>query len=177
MRFYSFTNALYMSPLQLGLQTAHCVAEMSQNEKFENVEMFNEWANYHKTIIIYDGGNHRALEEIFDFINTPNNPFPIAMFREDEESLNNAVTSVGIVLPEEVYESARFLRNKNFITRLQHVDGITCEFVTISSDIGAMDNLKPEEVDMLYKCSAYLTKFNNPWIIELMKLMNSCRLA
>lgn len=108
MRFYSFVNGLYMSPLQHGLQTAHCIAEMSQLKD----SVFDEWASNHKTIVILNAINVAGLLELEKTFATMDIPYPVASFREDEASLNGAITSVGVVLPEEIYESARLVRQK-----------------------------------------------------------------
>ena len=97
-----------MSQLQLGLQTAHCVAEMSMQKH----EMFEIWAKMHKTIVILNGGNCESLKNLRDYLNHPMNLFPHASFEEDEASLNGAITSVGIILPEGIYEAARLVRNR-----------------------------------------------------------------
>lgn len=113
MRFYSFTNANYMSQIQLGIQTAHCIADMSQKYKnceknsssYRREQMFDEWAELHKTIIILNGGNCEDLENLVDFVDNPENPYPTDWFYEDRASLNNAITCVGIILPDFFYET------------------------------------------------------------------------
>ena len=113
MRFYSFTNANYMSQLQLGLQTAHVVAEVAVNSyKFKNSGMFGMWARDHKTITILNGGNCAGLLEIKEFFEQSANPYVWASFNEDQESLNGAITAVGIVVPAEIYETAKLVRSR-----------------------------------------------------------------
>ena len=97
-----------MSQLQLGLQTAHCVAEMALQKN----EMFEIWAKMHKTIVILNGGNCESLKNLREYLIHPMNLFPYASFEEDEASLNGAITSVGIILPEGIYEAARLVRNR-----------------------------------------------------------------
>jgi hypothetical protein len=63
MRLYSFVN-YYLSPLQHGLQTAHCVSEMAMTMTMED-QLFAIWADDHKTIIICNGGNSKMLEELY----------------------------------------------------------------------------------------------------------------
>lgn len=43
-----------ISPIQQGIQFGHAVVEYGQ--KFKNDEIYNEWANSHKTFIILNGG-------------------------------------------------------------------------------------------------------------------------
>lgn len=94
MRFYSFTNS-YLSSIQQGIQTAHLIAEMSLKGDAD----FVAWATRHKTIVVLNGGNSRKIAEAFLFLMAYGNDFPTAIFKEDEESLNDAITAAGIVLP------------------------------------------------------------------------------
>ena len=111
MRLYSFVN-YYLSPLQHGLQTAHCVSEMSRLYKVntQQVATYIEWAEKHKTIIICNGGNVEMLEDLhLRLVDLAENfDLPVVKFYEDEQSLNNALTSVAIILPEWVYDAKFF---------------------------------------------------------------------
>lgn len=111
LRFYCMTNALYMRPIQLGIQTAHAVGEMSY--RHAGNKFFDSWVKDHKTIIVLDGGNHGALETLFPSLMIAvsvvrvhlSNRLPVVKFNEDSASLNCATTAVGIVLPEEVWST------------------------------------------------------------------------
>lgn len=94
MRLYSFTN-YYLSSIQQGIQTAHMVAEMS----LKNDPDFISWAQRHKTIIVLNGGNSRDIAETYLFLINRGNEFSISMFKEDKDSLDDAMTCTGIVLP------------------------------------------------------------------------------
>ncbi len=64
MKLYSFVNR-YLIPIQKGIQTAHMVSEMFQEN--ENNKLLLDWAQNHKTIIMLDGGlcdNMRRLKEM-----------------------------------------------------------------------------------------------------------------
>jgi hypothetical protein len=98
MRLYAFTN-MYLSSLQIGLQTAHLVSELSQL----NHPLYQDWASNHKTIIILNGGNQQSLHEIHTFLSDYSEEYPVAKFHEDEVSLNNALTCTGIIIPEDIY--------------------------------------------------------------------------
>lgn len=110
MRLYSFVN-YYLSPLQHGLQTAHCVSEMMVDPSISTSlikhTMFDDWARNHKTIIICNGGNSLQLQELYEKLVTlcDHFKFPVVKFHEDEQSLNCALTSVAVVLPERVYNT------------------------------------------------------------------------
>lgn len=133
MRFYGFGN-YYLSSLQQGLQAGHTIAELfvdfgrygnQSANKFanqqENVhhlirgQMVFDWAKNHKTMVLLNGGNSKDLAELFEFFASPENKFPFAKFNEDEQSLCNALTYVGIILPERIYDSAAAIRRGNYI--------------------------------------------------------------
>lgn len=165
MRFYSFTNANYMSQLQLGLQTAHCVAEMSYRHP-EHTSMYSIWAEHHKTMVILNGGNCADLEDLYNFLNDLDNPYPFAKFHEDKASLNEAITCVGIVLPEEVYETAALIRNRV----------LYCPRESTSSNY-IYDATGDFDKDLVtgQRCRFYNEA--SPWTAELIDLLNQCRLA
>jgi hypothetical protein len=111
MRFYAFCN-YYLSSLQQGLQAAHVLTEMSMKARLKGGQywqQYDNWASDHKTIILLNGGNDKDLRELLTFFNTPN-PYLYASFCEDQQSLNGAMTCVGIILPENIYESSAALR-------------------------------------------------------------------
>lgn len=119
MRAYFFVNANWLRPVQHGIQAKHCGDEIALkvlpgmlpgSADAEMFRMWHEWAQNHKTVIVLDGGAHGDLVEIAEFFRRKDNPYPSASFCEDEYSLNGAMTSVGIVLPEELYERARMVR-------------------------------------------------------------------
>lgn len=113
-RLYSFTN-FYLSSLQKGLQTAHLVEELNLKYNLTghiawrslhgNVKLaynvLHEWGKYHKTIIILNGGNSANLQLIYNKLAELNNSLslPFTKFNEDEQSLNGALTCVGLVVP------------------------------------------------------------------------------
>lgn len=121
MRYYGFTN-FYLSSIQQGIQNAHCVADMFVKYCVNNTKLFDlmDWAQKHKTMVLLNGGNQASILELATFFDSPDNPFPWAPFNEDFESLNNCVTTVGIVLPERIYETASLIRSrKAFILRME----------------------------------------------------------
>lgn len=109
MRFYGFGN-VYLSSLQQGLQAAHVIADMfgkyaTNGDEFDfGLKMMMCWTDDHKTIILLNGGNSEDLEQLVAFFDSSDNKFPHDCFFEDEASLNEALTSVGIVLPARIYE-------------------------------------------------------------------------
>jgi hypothetical protein len=106
-RLYCLTN-MYLSSIQKGIQTAHVVGELAK--KFGPLNTFQDWAEFDKTIIVLNGGNSHSLA-LFGDILWNQDEFLCAEFCEDLQSLNGALTAVGVVLPEEVYSGKS--RNKN----------------------------------------------------------------
>lgn len=116
MRLYSFTN-YYLSSIQGGIQTAHVVHELflkypdhGQVERLAADDMLGLWASNHKTIVVLNGGNSADLEAIAMLFDEDHNPYPWESFCEDEASLNQASTCVGIVVPDLIYETAELVR-------------------------------------------------------------------
>lgn len=111
MRLYSFTN-FYLSSIQHGIQTAHCVSELfsKYTENNKQKDMLFEWSNNHKTIYCLNGGNNEKLLKLYEFFDDINNPYPFVKFHEDEKSLNQTLTAVSIVLPEKIYLTAEIER-------------------------------------------------------------------
>lgn len=111
MRAISLTNS-WLSGIQKGLQTGHSLVELSQLVKNYNSDhpqnLFDTWANDHKTLIVLDGGSHQDLWEFYDFLFMNRHEFDenliFAHFAEDEESLNGAMTAVVMVLSDK-YEA------------------------------------------------------------------------
>lgn len=103
-RLYSLTN-MYLSSLQKGLQTAHLVADLSLDSHMDSQvnKIFTEWAVRDRTIIILNGGNSLNLERWEQFLKDFNRRWPWVAFREDQQSLNGAITTVGLIIPDSVY--------------------------------------------------------------------------
>ena len=160
MRFYSFVNATYMSQLQLGIQTAHCVAEMMLHRNENSV---TQWADEHKTIIVLNGGNVEGLTGIEDFFSERANPYPFVSFYEDKASLNDAITCVGVVLPEDIYETAKLVRNRVIYQERGEID--------YRYRIGSLEeNARRAELCQLYN-------HMDSWHYDLITLLNSCKMA
>lgn len=155
MRFYAFGN-FYLSSIQQGIQAAHVVAEMFckypvdyECIKFDDL---NKWAHEHKTMILLNGGAHLELKELLDFFHKDENPYPFDYFIEPE-TLNDTITSAGIVLPEKIYEGAVKLRGKLTDRELKEYENENALY--LGED-----------------CVGY-----SDWEKELMERLNKCRLA
>ena len=123
MRAYYFTN-MYLSPIQKGIQTAHCTAEFFMQTKSNAPEYspLIEWADKYKTMIVLDGGNNKELIDLYVGLRViqQSYPLPLAIFKEDEQSLNNATTCVGIIVNDKVYNAVSSVRDKILDVRELH---------------------------------------------------------
>lgn len=109
LRAYFFGN-MYISPIQQGIQAAHVVTKLFTSYSEDGVagEMLHDWGRNGVTKILLNGGYQSNLEDIhstFEFI-APKLGLPYMKFHEEEAALNGALTSVGIVVPEEIYSKS-----------------------------------------------------------------------
>lgn len=119
MRAYFFGN-MYLSSIQQGIQAAHVVAEMfvryNDPERPLSVSaqqaaaILNTWARDHKTMVLLNAGYGQEIHNLIDFFNDPPNPFPWSAFNEGDDALDGALTCIGIILPEEIYNASKALR-------------------------------------------------------------------
>lgn len=157
MRAYFFCN-YYLSSIQQGIQSAHCVADMFVKYSYQighqHIQL-TDWATNHKTMVLLNGGNQKELLELYDFLNNPGNTLPFHIFKEDEQSVNGCATCVGIVLPPSVYEAAAKVRSRDITIEQLRAFG----YVRLDSN---------EEL-----CEYYYSD----WSIELIERLNMYGLA
>jgi len=123
LRLYTFLN-YYLSSIQQGIQSAHILGEIynEANSKRTTIDSFEgegivqelrynerdlmvfDWAENHKTMVVCNGGNNQNLRDLISFFKIVDNPYPWAAFYEDADSLDRALTGVGIILPESIYD-------------------------------------------------------------------------
>ena len=112
LRAYFFNN-MYLQAIHAGIQAQHCTAEMFVKYPYDTCtpdqDILYDWADYHKTTIILNGGYASNLERIISILNNPNNPYPWGYFCESQEALKGCLTSVGIILPRKVFEGAKYM--------------------------------------------------------------------
>lgn len=108
LRLYTFVN-FYLSSIQQGIQSAHIAHELFvkyKNNK-NQIEKIYEWATDHKTMIVLNGGPNQSIIEINNLFNDIVSDLlfitPFTSFYEDDPSLGGIMTSVGIILPEEIF--------------------------------------------------------------------------
>jgi hypothetical protein len=113
MRLYSFTN-FYLSSIQQGIQPAHCISDLFVKYADESAEraVLLDWATNHKTMICLNGGNAAGIREIYANLTALGGAIqlPFVKFHEDAQSLDGALTSCAIVIPQPIYDAAATLR-------------------------------------------------------------------
>ena len=113
MRRYFFNVQPYVLGIQTGIQAGHAAEETWANavERYlaseseqdrDRLEHLLKFAREHKTWVILNGGDHNALVDLYEFFCHIDNPYEFAKFHEP--GLNNALTSISILLPEKMYD-------------------------------------------------------------------------
>ena len=116
MRAYFWGN-MYLSSIQQGIQSLHCVSEMfckypSAERGFDtdmHSDLYN-WASDYKTVVVLNAGEMSSLTKVKFMMDCDENPYAWAEWHESMEAVNGALTSVGIILPEKVYKGAREIK-------------------------------------------------------------------
>jgi len=115
MRAYFFGN-MYLSSIQQGIQAAHATHELFTKWNQPSVAQANllEWAENHKTMILLNGGYSETIQDLVTFLAQQGDhtvEYPWAPFYEEKASLNGALTTVGVILPEKIYLTAAAIRH------------------------------------------------------------------
>lgn len=120
MRAYFFGN-MYLSSIQNGIQSAHVVGELvvkyrptPQRIAVAQWKILIEWMDKHKTMVLLNAGYGEELHSLHKFFNETDNPYPWAPFHESKEALDGAFTSIGIVLPERIYNTSKVCREEGW---------------------------------------------------------------
>jgi len=119
MRLYSITN-MYTAGIHAGIQTQHSTAElfvkypMTNSATSDKACVIFDWAKYHKTTIVLTGGMHDNLVTLLENMevwakHNPDVYLPFAPFYEP--GINNALTSISIIMPEDAIEYMGLIRS------------------------------------------------------------------
>jgi hypothetical protein len=166
LRCYTFTNWMLRS-IQQGIQSGHASMELVNKYMVEqgwqngHAETLGDWIKNHKTIICLNGGNADGIREIKQFFDNECNPFPYAGFCEDQQSLDGSLTSVAVILPAKIFDTAQFLRMREL------PPGVSYTF----------DRLLDEHRYAIDDDDGMRVHTFTPWEHELMVRLNRYRLA
>lgn len=119
MRLYTFTN-FYLSSIQQGIQPGHCAVDMAVKYCKLNTTAaltFWDWAKNHRTMICLNGGNAAGIRDTWNQLVRLGEQLdlPVEAFNEDYDSLDNAMTCCGIVVPSSIYDMAADLRSGQLV--------------------------------------------------------------
>lgn len=122
-------------------------------------EMLYDWGKNHKTMIVLNGGYLADMQEALEFFKHPQNPYAFTEFYEGEDVLGGIMTNIAIVLPEKIYKTSKFIRNR-----------------MVGESLVINNTLAPETFS---KVSQILNSFGDftPFEIQLTSYMNNFRLA
>ena len=108
-RLYTFTAHHYLSPLQCGIQTAHVVSELANLNRIANDQqrqLFELWEVLDQPIIVCGAGNHEGVitcwANMVQYARDLN--LPLALFKEDERSMNGMATACGVIVPQKYWD-------------------------------------------------------------------------
>lgn len=148
LRAYFFGN-MYLSPIQQGIQAAHVVTKLFA--RFPTLQYgpafftLHAWANEGVTKILLNGGYQSNLAVIYDVLETlcPALELPFAKFHEEQDALNGALTSVGVIVPEEVYN--HYASVDDATLRLDPLFGADSNAIIASMDTLVLDGVFTKE--------------------------------
>ena len=100
-RMYSLVLC-QLNAIQKGVQTTHGVVEYAN--KYASDEVYRQWAETDKTLIILDGGVKKDMESIFDSLTELGVKF--AKFQEPD--LNYLTTSITFLADERVWNREQY---------------------------------------------------------------------
>jgi hypothetical protein len=116
-RMYGLTN-YQLTGIQKGIQFLHGVVEYSQMVNRvggEVLDIYNDWANSHKTVILLNGGttNHRSGDDGLPFGSLNNHVLTLDENRIDfatfnEPDLGDQLTSVVFIVDERVFNKRKY---------------------------------------------------------------------
>lgn len=160
MRCYHLCN-FYLSSIQQGIQSAHSQMELFVKYEIDSLQKTSlvEWAKFHKTMIVLNGGMLSDMVKSLEFLNTDENIYPWAPFNESEEALGGILTNIAIVLPEKIYLTAEWIRKK-----------------IVSESLDTNKQLSIDDFDYIESKMAEFGPFSD-YEIELCKFMNTFGLA
>lgn len=124
MRAYFFGN-MYLSSIQQGIQAKHVGDEMDLKyfpmptevgeccfHATQQTVTLADWKKNHKTVVLLNAGYSSTIRDIQAFMMDNDNHYPWAVFHEGDDALDGALTGLGIILPEKIYEAARLVRQR-----------------------------------------------------------------
>ena len=162
LRMYGLVNYQLMG-IQKGIQFLHGVVEYGQ--KYKDTELYNEWANDHKTVILLNGGttNKKTTVSRHELWENEDDGLPLGSLNQHaltldksgidfaifhEPDLGDQLTAVVFIVDERVFNRKDYPNFKDWL-----------EEKIISSPVG--DLSKDENLIKHYNKNSYLEKLIN----------------
>jgi len=129
-----------------------------------NSELVYDWAENWMTMICLNGGDWNGVNEWCAFLHNTANPYPFAPFFEEVGAIGpiEIMTSVAVVLPARIFETAGLLRRLHRLPEGVHY---------------AQDKLLGEHRFTFNEDATIRTETFSNWEYELMERLNACGLA
>ena len=101
---------MYLSSIQVGIQSAHAQMELfcKYPASTPEGEQLYTWGMNYKTMICLNAGFNTEMLNIVEFLGHEDNTFPWAAFYESEEAMGGMLTNIAIVLPERIYGTSEY---------------------------------------------------------------------
>lgn len=104
---------MYMGGIHAGIQSLHATSAMwrkydeiynPESPYYSMMQTLRAWEDDHKTVVLLNGGDHAALLNLESFLNSHDNFYPWASFRESQDALNGALTAIVVLIPAKLYK-------------------------------------------------------------------------
>lgn len=177
MRAYFYGN-MYLSSIQQGIQGLHSTSEMFVKyrntynvEDDKKSDMLYTWAEHFKTVVLLNAGYADEIRKLIKVFGDKRNPYPWAEFYEGKDSLDGALTDVGIILPVHVYDTFNWVLP-------QAVAVNNTKIVSQGKDILSLDWRHAEDVYHLANDRGqYITTPISRWEFEFAQMSQNYSLA
>lgn len=103
----------HLSPLQKGIQSAHAIIDYQL--KYGNLPQYQNWSNYHKTMVVLDCGTAQDMQATLAGLAELQWPHEVFL----EPDLNNLPTAICFLVNEKVWDYRKYGRSYedyNFMT-------------------------------------------------------------
>lgn len=136
-RLFCWVN-MYLSQIQRGIQTAHVVSQIAVNERDDKNSIYWHWASLDCTIQVYNGGMYSDISEISNQLQVNHGEYPYAKFYESSAAMNGMLTSVGVILPRKIWQSAKGKVDAQTIKDYRMIMGCSLGEAEYDAETGAM---------------------------------------
>lgn len=102
-----------LKPIQLGIQAGHSAVNLMKKycaRPLEGTtavqrEITETWAYRDETFMLLDAKSFEGLHYVIDLLESPENHWPFAVFKEDMRTLAGLETAVCVVAPKELFRA------------------------------------------------------------------------